>query len=993
MPNPRQILRWGLAGLGAAALLAGAAALLWKANISGAQFSFAPALSPCLLIPGMLAAIALSAILYRDQRRMAPLGRVLLLSGLRVMLIVLIALLFLQPALRWTSTKTSAGTLWLVMDQSPSMQTSDPQATDIERLHWAEGMGYVTRPTHLDELAARVHVMTDELAALIPQPNSGAGGEAEERQVAALADAIAAWAKDVDKLRRDADTAGVSDAAANLSAAQQLASENAAAIRHATSLWTARLALRDFNIGQSLTAAQKILDEKAVTADALFLHDQKGSAQLLAADARMANLDRGAIAYGVLGGSDAPGAKTLNALVKQYRLRIANFSDKAEAVGMVDQSSLDEALKASLVPAGQSTNISSALQFVAEQVQTGEAASVVIVTDGRSNTGGDPTATARNLAARGVHVYGLMVGSREMSPDAAVEPVDFPDWIYSGDTIKPRALIRLDGLTGKSADVELLRDGVVLQHQPMTATTGHELIPFDFSDKPPDSDKIIEYEIRVSQMPGEVNTQNNSATFRVAVKKDKLAALVIEDRPRWEFRYLAAYLSQRQGFKLQTVLLQPALIAGVALPPPVLASPDNPRTEAQRLPETLEGWEKFDLIVVGDVGPEVITPQMQQFIAAAVRDKGATVVAIAGQRSMPAKYGNSPLADILPVTLNPQWTAEQINRHTRQGFQPQPAPTAGVSVLAQLGTDTSANSRAWQGMPQWYWHSNFTEAKPAAAVLWSIPGLGAAAGEADPIGTIAEANRHALISTMTIGLGHSLYLASDQTWRLRQVGGLNLHDRFWGQVLNWAVGSDLPAGGKYVRFGTNQPTYEQTQPVVVTARILKDDLTPYTGLGFSAVARPKQGAGGTVEANFSPMESPGYYQATLAGLPIGDEEISLKGGEVERLLSSDPTVTLKTLVIKVFPTQNLERQNMNTDAAMLEAIARAGAGYSVDAPYAGLLLSRMPKIQHTETSAYQLGFFTDPDASGTYWAHWGFFGLFVLLLTLEWIVRKMTGLV
>ncbi len=91
---------------------------------------------------------------------------------------------------------------------------------------------------------------------------------------------------------------------------------------------------------------------------------------------------------------------------------------------------------------------------------------------------------------------------------------------------------------------------------------------------------------------------------------------------------------------------------------------------------------------------------------------------------------------------------------------------------------------------------------------------------------------------MPVGLGHSLYLASDQTWRLRQVAGENLHDRFWGQVLNWAVGSDLPAGGKYVRFGTNEPAYDQTQPVIVTARILHEDLTPYTGLGFSAVARP-----------------------------------------------------------------------------------------------------------------------------------------------------------
>jgi hypothetical protein len=265
---------------------------------------------------------------------------------------------------------------------------------------------------------------------------------------------------------------------------------------------------------------------------------------------------------------------------------------------------------------------------------------------------------------------------------------------------------------------------------------------------------------------------------------------------------------------------------------------------------------------------------------------------------------------------------------------------------------------------------------------------------------IALANRHALMATMAIGLGRSLYLSADQTWRLRQVGGANLHDRFWGQVINWAAGSDLPAGGKYVRFGTNQPTYEQTQPLIVTARVLRDDLTPYTGLSFSAVARPVRGGGGggdapanTVEARFEPMESPGYYQATLSGLPIGDDEIALKGAEVERLLNGDPSVTMRTILIKVLPTMNAERRNMNTDPTMLETIARSGGGFSVDGEYADILLSRLPEIERQEVSILQLGLFTDPGAWGTQVAHWSFLALFALVITVEWGVRKWVGLV
>jgi hypothetical protein len=141
------------------------------------------------------------------------------------------------------------------------------------------------------------------------------------------------------------------------------------------------------------------------------------------------------------------------------------------------------------------------------------------------------------------------------------------------------------------------------------------------------------------------------------------------------------------------------------------------------------------------------------------------------------------------------------------------------------------------------------------------------------------------------------------------------------------------------------------------------------------------------------MESPGYYQATLTGLPIGDDEISLQGSEVERLLSTDPTVTLRTILIKVFPTMNAEKRNMNTDPAMLETIARAGGGFSVDGQYADMLLTRLPKIEHTSTYVYQLGFFTDPSALGTKLSHWIFLALFALLITLEWAWRKHAGLV
>lgn len=971
-----------------------------------------PALPWWLLLPALGIALGLIIWLYWAQRRIAPARLILLLTLLRAGLVGLMLLMLLQPVIRWTQTRHSAGTLWLLLDQSPSMGSRDAQATDLEKLRWADELGFIspsTRRVKPDLDYAAIACLRADFLAL--QPSAGAvssGTGADAARIRGFAEDLRKWAtalRDlIARLQRAPDRAET--ALSYLRAAQQELGGAPDAARSATSLRQASEAVRWPAIRNSLKLAADEMREHARVSDETFLGRHRKDISVAAGLGRVTGLSRADLATQMLTASAQRGHVRLQDVLERFRTRVASFSDGATIAPSFDASSPQDTFATALTINGRSTNIAAGLQMIGEQLGPEEPAAVVIITDGRHNAPADPTDAARLLAARGVRVHALLVGSEEVSPDAAVDDVNAPEWIYKDDTMRATALVRLDGIAGQKVQIEFRRNDLLRESRILAARGNSDVQKVEFTDKPGFA-QSHEYTIKVSEVPGESDTQNNRRSFRVAVKKDKLHALMIDDQPRWEWRYLRSYLGRESPLKLQSVLLSPLQVPNVGAVK-VRASPTNRSIDAQLLPETRDDWFAYDLIILGDVGPNQLDAQTQQIIAAAVRDRGTTLVLVAGANAMPEKLAGMPLADLLPVTLTSPWATSDLARHLRSGFRPTISPDGATSVLAQFGLEGPRVPLTGPVAPvglTWYWHSPYTAVKPSATCILYMDEAEPVGRHAD-LGTLADMRKKALLSTMNVGLGKVAYIASDQTWRWRNLHGEDGHDRFWGQLVRWAVGSDLPAGGKYVRFGTNRPRYAQGDPITVTARVFREDLVPYSGLNFSAVAKPVAGRAGTTnpapgapasaisEARFvETPEAPGYYRATLGGLPAGDVEITLRGAQVERLLEDDPSASSKSIVITITPQLNLEQRNMNTDRATLARITDAGGGATVDASAADILASHLPAIQHTFYIPQQVGLFSDPKNRYTAIAHWTFLGLFATLITAEWLLRKRGGMI
>lgn len=1005
------------------------------------RWTTSPQVPYWVLGAGLVVATLSAVLLYRAQIRIASSKAVAALTIIRAVLILMVFLVLLGLARVFTWVGQANGTLWVMVDQSASMDRADNQATPIERLRWADVIGLLpaeARPATLDRQAARLGVLAADLSFFQSATNQSVEEKDARKKVTDIVRNLKKWnsvltgvADTVDK-----ESGGKIDAAVskNLRSTADIIARGIEKIDTrqkpedaATDLEWAKLRLTLLQSADALNAAADKSDQAIL---------DRADAKITEAIDKIAKMTRSQLAQAVLTEKNKRGGGFDELLPKQ-NLKVLGFGEQTTVLTPESADQSKKALQSAFgKPTAPVTDIASGMQIIQDQVSQDEPATVILVSDGRQNRKDTETAEAvRRLASRGVRVYSVAMGTEKIAPDAAVENVDAPDWVFKGDTVKITSLLRLDGLNGRTITTELHRvqmiNGVskdtLVESKDLKVTKDRDVVSFtEKKDALPDPG-LYDYRVVIKDVPDEAVTANNSQTVRIAVKDDKLTVLMLEDQPRWEYRYIANYLSRDSRIKLQTMLLQPARIGydpdpskNIAPPPPRKASTDeaDTRQDFQILPETQEEWYRWKFIVLGDFPPERLSKKQQEMIVKAVRTNGTTLLFLSGPLNMPAAWGTSrqenPLAELFPCEPSQEWTPGQLAAHLKVGYHPAVAPDGENHLLTQFGLDETQNHQIWQTIQTdpnlaWYWHSEYTQAKGGASVLWSI-------ADNDPASTrkpqtqptddkgptaLEFAQKRALLATMNAGSGKVMYLAGDASWRLRQVNGVNYHERFWGQVIRWVVSGDPPAGGRYVRFGTDKPRYVGGEPAQVVARIVDKKLEPLKGLKVRVIAKVLSptgqvapGSKAQVEAEMSEIpDSPGQYRATLGNLPNGQVELTFHGAEVEQLLADDPKALQKSITVEVVTSLNLEQKNVNADFRTLSGIATAGGGAMVNGAYADVLAEQIPELNYVTSSAEQIGLFNDPKERYSRQTHWIFMAIFVGLLTTEWIIRKRVGLV
>ncbi|MEZ5216650.1 MAG: glutamine amidotransferase [Ilumatobacteraceae bacterium] len=261
------------------------------------------------------------------------------------------------------------------------------------------------------------------------------------------------------------------------------------------------------------------------------------------------------------------------------------------------------------------TNLEAAMRLGAALVPDDARKRVVLVSDGRSNTG-DPELEAGELGELGVPVDVHVIEPR-VGADAAVQRIEVPRVVRSGDSVAITASVL--STTGGPATVVLERDGDEVGRRAVELTAGtNEVVFQDVIGA--DAGGTARYTAFVDA-PGDVQGQNDTAYAGVPIE-GPASVLVVEGTPD-EGATLAGAL-RASGLAVQTVV-------------------------ATALPDVRE-LAAYSSIVLVDVDARDLSGEQLQSLETAVRDLGRGLVTVGGERSYGlGGYRGTPLEDLLPV--------------------------------------------------------------------------------------------------------------------------------------------------------------------------------------------------------------------------------------------------------------------------------------------------------------------------------------------------------
>ncbi len=351
------------------------------------------------------------------------------------------------------------------------------------------------------------------------------------------------------------------------------------------------------------------------------------------------------------------------------------------------------------LPVGKWTNLASGVQAATlrrgagnstnESGEAGQRTAVVLISDGRHNSGPSPQQVARLLGQQGIAVYSVGMGSRREPPDLAILEMQFPDIVFQRDNVRGEMTIRDKISAGRPFVMEIRHgDEVLWRKELVTQDASRRRIEFEFSVtdlverlKSQFDPQLRQHavpltlEAAIAPLDEETEIANNTAVMRLAAITETYSILLIDGRSRWETRYLRNAFQRDSQWSIDTLIVGPGT--------------DNeslPRGDVKgTFPTDRERLFGYDLIVLGEVSSDVWQNYELAWMREFVEQRGGGLLVIDGQRQLLRRYTDDNFVSLIPVL----WHDEAMENFTDSipidaSEEPVSRPSAWLSMTGRI---------------------------------------------------------------------------------------------------------------------------------------------------------------------------------------------------------------------------------------------------------------------------------------------------------------------
>ena len=542
----------------------------------------------------------------------------------------------------------------------------------------------------------------------------------------------------------------------------------------------------------------------------------------------------------------------MKALSDRFLVRVFRFSSTAGRLESANELTFN----------GSQTRLGRALDGAREELAGLPVSGVVLVSDGADTSDTSLADALLGMKAEKLPVYTVGVGSPQLPRDIQIDRVSTPRTVLKDASLLVDVVVTQTGYAGRTVTVDVEDEGRIVGSEevrlPADGSPATARVRAAASEAGP---RLFKF--RVAPLPDEVVTQNNVRETLIQVRDTRERILYFEGEPRFEMKFLRRAVADDKNLSvvsLQRTADNKFMRLGV----------EGAEELEGGFPKTREELFSYKGLILGSIEAAAFTGDQLQMIADFVDRRGGGLLMLGGARSFAeGGYGGTPIADALPLAIDPATRASEPAELSRLQILPTRAGQTHAST--QIAASEAASAGRWRDLPQATSVNAPLPPKPAATVLLT--------------GTDERGRSQPVLTWHQYGRGKAVALTLQDTWQWQMHASIALddqtHENYWRQMLRWLV-EGVPG---VVEARTTQERVEPGEAVTVEATVMDKTYVELNDAGVTARVTLPNGGTRDVPLEWT-GERDGLYRGTFVSADAGTYEVAVDSSRGSSIIGS-----------------------------------------------------------------------------------------------------------